>query len=264
MVRAYSEKTPPGRELFRPTALSRLHLILKVQGKQKHFRARPYRQGELLRRNSAPARRPKIGSNKKSPSGRGILVGAPEEIRTPGLLIRSQTLYPAELRAHTRYCIALRRKLGEEGGIRTLDTLRYTPLAGVRFQPLTHLSRLSCSGAWVLDPQTVARGEGFEPPVGCPTTVFKTVAFNHSANPPCGGCVLRLFLSGAVSSAKGSIRSIPHLVNAGTCGQPTSTPAGPARRGAARPTTGSAARPPGASAALPGPPRGGCAAERAR
>jgi len=26
--------------------------------------------------------------------------GAPEEIRTPGLLIRSQTLYPAELRAH--------------------------------------------------------------------------------------------------------------------------------------------------------------------
>ncbi len=32
--------------------------------------------------------------------------------------------------------------------------------------------------------ETVARGEGFEPPVGCPTTVFKTVAFNHSANPP--------------------------------------------------------------------------------
>jgi len=27
--------------------------------------------------------------------------GAPGEIRTPGLLIRSQTLYPAELRAHT-------------------------------------------------------------------------------------------------------------------------------------------------------------------
>jgi hypothetical protein len=28
--------------------------------------------------------------------------GAPGEIRTPGLLVRSQTLYPAELRAHTR------------------------------------------------------------------------------------------------------------------------------------------------------------------
>ena len=27
--------------------------------------------------------------------------GAPGEIRTPGLLVRSQTLYPAELRAHT-------------------------------------------------------------------------------------------------------------------------------------------------------------------
>src|ERR1700738_4244523 len=29
------------------------------------------------------------------------LAGAPGEIRTPGLLIRSQSLYPAELRAHT-------------------------------------------------------------------------------------------------------------------------------------------------------------------
>ena len=30
------------------------------------------------------------------------LDGAPGEIRTPDLLIRSQSLYPAELRAHTR------------------------------------------------------------------------------------------------------------------------------------------------------------------
>ena len=29
-----------------------------------------------------------------------VLVSAPGEIRTPGLLIRSQMLYPAELRAH--------------------------------------------------------------------------------------------------------------------------------------------------------------------
>ena len=29
--------------------------------------------------------------------------GAPWEIRTPGLLIRSQTLYPAELRAHIKF-----------------------------------------------------------------------------------------------------------------------------------------------------------------
>ena len=31
-----------------------------------------------------------------------LLNGAPEVIRTPGLLIRSQTLYPAELRAHSK------------------------------------------------------------------------------------------------------------------------------------------------------------------
>ena len=30
----------------------------------------------------------------------------------------------------------------------------------------------------------VAEEEGFEPPVGLPTTVFKTAAFNHSATPP--------------------------------------------------------------------------------
>ena len=29
-----------------------------------------------------------------------VFSGAPGEIRTPGLLIRSQTLYPAELQAH--------------------------------------------------------------------------------------------------------------------------------------------------------------------
>ena len=32
--------------------------------------------------------------------------------------------------------------------------------------------------------QTLAEEEGFEPPVGLPTTVFKTAAFNHSATPP--------------------------------------------------------------------------------
>jgi hypothetical protein len=33
---------------------------------------------------------------------------APGEIRTPDLLIRSQTLYPAELRAHNRHVKAIR------------------------------------------------------------------------------------------------------------------------------------------------------------
>ena len=32
--------------------------------------------------------------------------------------------------------------------------------------------------------QLLAEGEGFEPPVGCPTTVFKTVALDRSAIPP--------------------------------------------------------------------------------
>ncbi len=32
----------------------------------------------------------------------------------------------------------------------------------------------------------MAEGEGFEPPVGCPTAVFKTAAFSHSATPPPG------------------------------------------------------------------------------
>ena len=53
----------------------------------------------------------------------------------------------------------------------------YERLANAWFKPLTHLSMaVPCFH--------LARGEGFEPPVGCPTTVFKTVAFNHSANPP--------------------------------------------------------------------------------
>ena len=34
--------------------------------------------------------------------------GAPGEIRTPGLLVRSQTLYPAELRAHCVFSGLLR------------------------------------------------------------------------------------------------------------------------------------------------------------
>ena len=34
------------------------------------------------------------------------LNGAPGEIRTPDLLIRSQSLYPAELRAHTKWSLA--------------------------------------------------------------------------------------------------------------------------------------------------------------
>ena len=61
--------------------------------------------------------------------------GAPEEIRTPDLLVRSQILYPTELRV---------RDAGGERGIRTLDgILSHTPLAGERLRPLGHLSNLN-------------------------------------------------------------------------------------------------------------------------
>jgi Phage integrase family len=64
------------------------------------------------------------------------LNGAPGEIRTPDLLVRSQALYPTELRAHLSKIIG-----GGEGGIRTLDgLLTHTPLAGARLRPLGHLS----------------------------------------------------------------------------------------------------------------------------
>ena len=50
---------------------------------------------------------------------------------------------------------------------------RCNTLAGCRLRPLGHLSK------------PLAEGEGFEPPVGfAPTAVFKTAAFNRSANPP--------------------------------------------------------------------------------
>ena len=41
-----------------------------------------------------------LGKKIKAPEKQVLLFGAPEGTRTPDLLIRSQTLYPAELRAH--------------------------------------------------------------------------------------------------------------------------------------------------------------------
>ncbi len=87
------------------------------------------------------------------------LFGAPEEIRTPDPLVRSQVLYPAELRAHARH-YSLNRlflkelnnivsikpydKTGGERGIRTLDTdlSPYASLAGKCLRPLGQLSVL--------------------------------------------------------------------------------------------------------------------------
>ncbi len=72
-----------------------------------------------------------------------MVIGAPEEIRTPDPLVRSQVLYPAELRAHFATVLLLPNRLGGgEGGIRTLDTSlsSYAPLAGVCLRPLGHFS----------------------------------------------------------------------------------------------------------------------------
>ena len=48
-----------------------------------------------------------------------FLFGAPGEIRTPDRLVRSQVLYPTELRA--RFDLKLSVEDGGEGGIRTLE-----------------------------------------------------------------------------------------------------------------------------------------------
>ena len=91
----------------------------------------------------------------------------------------------------------------------------HTPLAGERLQPLGHLSailivtephkvrsiwpqgasapaisqslNLSISHSQIRVAPSLfrlAEEEGFEPPVGLPTAVFKTAAFDHSATPP--------------------------------------------------------------------------------
>ena len=72
--------------------------------------------------------------------------GALGETRTHDLLIRSQSLYPAELRAH----------IGGEQGIRTLDTgfCPYTRLAGERLRPTRPTLQFI---------RVLAEGVGFEP-----------------------------------------------------------------------------------------------------
>ena len=82
--------------------------------------------------------------------------GAPGAIRTPDPLVRSQVLYPAELRApgqyYTTYCLFLKviitiLLVGGERGIRTLDTglSPYASLAGKCLRPLGQLSVYSIS-----------------------------------------------------------------------------------------------------------------------
>ena len=76
--------------------------------------------------------------------------GAPGEIRTPDLMVRSHALYPTELRARTsgkardsttRVFISIMSKWrrGRDSNPRW-SYKPHTPLAGERLQPLGHLS----------------------------------------------------------------------------------------------------------------------------
>ena len=63
--------------------------------------------------------------NKKKPvaNATGFFnYGALGRIRTSDRLVRSQVLYPAELRAHKAFFQGYMKIHGGEGGIRTLDT----------------------------------------------------------------------------------------------------------------------------------------------
>ena len=79
-----------------------------------------------------------------------------------------------------------RLRCGEER-IRTSDTglSPYNGLANRRLRPLGHLSKIQLSDEHSEDSEEHSEEEeGFEPPSTFALTVFKTVAFDHSATPP--------------------------------------------------------------------------------
>jgi hypothetical protein len=79
---------------------------------------------------------------RKNPASCGVFYGAPEEIRTPGLLIRSQTLYPAELRVHPSCGYGFEMVLAERERFElSVQVSPYDGLANRWFKPLTHLSK---------------------------------------------------------------------------------------------------------------------------
>ncbi len=67
----------------------------------KLFNSTPGKQSTGL--FSVPAFESLRAKEKRLHGCEAFFLGAPEGIRTPDLLIRSQTLYPAELRAHMRF-----------------------------------------------------------------------------------------------------------------------------------------------------------------
>jgi hypothetical protein len=70
----------------------------------------------------------------------------------------------------------IRKEMAEREGFEPSEPKGFTPLAGVRIKPLCHLPLFFF--------KKMAEKQGFEPWVSCDTTVFKTVAFDHSAISP--------------------------------------------------------------------------------
>ena len=54
-----------------------------------------------------------------------LIIGAPGEVRTPDLLLRRQSLYPSELRAHT-----------DAFSLHRVDLLRQLQAHGIRANPM--------------------------------------------------------------------------------------------------------------------------------
>ena len=82
-----------------------------------------------------------IAKTSKSPAVAGDLASAPGEIRTPGLLIRSQMLYPAELRAQIDQCKTTESTFAETVGFEPTNALRRYFLS--REAPSTWLGHVS-------------------------------------------------------------------------------------------------------------------------
>ena len=127
---------------------ARFALATPLRGRCARTLNRPSTPSTALTRGSRPPddvrnsqRSPDVVGDMEGPAIVGPLIhfiGAPGEIRTPDLLVRSQTLYPTELRAR---CPSDPKSTGGERGIRTLEgLLTLTPLAGARLRPLGHLS----------------------------------------------------------------------------------------------------------------------------
>ena len=106
-------------------------------------------------------------------------MSAPSRIRTCGLRVRNPTLYPLSYRRldplirQTSAAFGEAPKAGREGFEPSVEVL----------SPNNHLAGGPDRPGSGTSPGE-AEGEGFEPPVGCPTAVFKTAALSRSAIPP--------------------------------------------------------------------------------